>query len=509
MDSSRTDRRLVVTGILLTMFLAALDGTIVGTIMPTVIADVGGLDLYPWVATAFMLASMIVTPLYGKLSDLFGHRLFVFAAIAIFLAGSALCGAAQTMPQLILARAVQGLGAGGLLVMSFIVFGLIFSPQERGRMQGLLSSMWGLSSVVGPAVGGFLVNFASWRWAFYLNLPIGLFAVALIARSLHLPSHDHAKPRIDYLGSVLFTIGSIATLFALMALGQGRPTPVTFVTLAVGLGSLAAFLWHENRTDEPLIPVRLFAQPTFRTSTVLGLLAGAALFSASNFLPLYVQGVLGASPTLTGTVLTMISVGWVTGSTVCGQLVNRLGFRSLTIAGAAVLALGFLLLTLEPALTTPFLVGRDLVLMGLGMGFLVTTTMLAVQGSVDKRQLGSATSTVQLLRSIGGTLGMSVFGGIQLGHFSRLLAERGAAFQADPALRSQYAQAVLHPQAILDPASRAAMPTALQEALRASLGGSLHTVFWLMLALALIALVLSFAMPASSPAHLVSVPQGE
>lgn len=510
MDTSpQHDRRLVVVGILLTMFLAALDGTIVGTIMPTVIADVGGLDLYPWVATAFMLASMVVTPLYGKLSDLFGHRLFVFTAIAVFLVGSALCGAAQTMPQLVVARAVQGAGAGGLMVMSFIVFGLIFSPQERGRMQGLLSSMWGISSVVGPAVGGFLVNFASWRWAFYLNVPIGFLAVVLIARYLHLPRHDHARPAIDYLGSVLFTIGSIATLFALMSLGQGMTTPMVLTSLVLGLGAIAAFLWHEFRTDEPLIPVRLFFERTFRTSVFLGLLAGAALFSASNFLPLYVQGVLGASPTITGTVLTMISVGWVTGSTVCGQLVNRFGFLWLTVAGAAVLSFGFLLLALEPATTTPLPVGRDLVLMGLGMGFLVTTTMLAVQSSVEKRQLGAATSTVQLLRSIGGTLGMSVFGGIQLGHFARSLAGRQSEFQTDPALSAEYARAVAHPQAILDPVASAHIPPALAEALRDALGGSLHAVFWLMLALAIVALALSFVMPKSTPGQLAAAAQGD
>lgn len=509
MEPSAADRRLVVTGILLTMFLAALDGTIVGTIMPTVIADVGGLDLYPWVATAFMLASMIVTPLYGKLSDLFGHRRFVFIAILVFLAGSALCGAAQSMPQLVAARAVQGLGAGGLLVMSFIVFGLIFTSEERGRMQGLLTSMWGLSSVVGPAAGGFLVNVASWRWAFYLNLPIGIFALALIARSLHLPLHAHARPRVDYAGSVLFALGSVSTLYALMALGQGHGTPWVLASLITGLGALAAFLWHEHRTPEPLIPVHLFKQRAFRTSTLLGLLAGAALFSASNFLPLYVQGVLGATPTVTGTVLTMISLGWVTGSAACGHLINRWGFRSLTVAGAGVLAFGFLLLSLEPTETTPFLVGRDLVLMGLGMGFLVTTTMLSVQASVDKRELGAATSTVQLLRSIGGTLGMSVFGGIQLGHFSRLLAGHAEALKADPALASQVARAMRHPQAILDPASRAAMPESLKEALRSALGGSLHLVFWLMLALALVALVLSFTLPARAPSERLAAPSGQ
>ncbi len=509
MDISPTDRRLVVFGILLSMFLAALDGTIVGTIMPTVIADVGGLDLYPWVATAFMLASMVVTPLYGKLSDLFGHRRFVITAIAVFLVGSALCGAAQTMPQLVLARAVQGIGAGGLLVMSFIVFGLIFSPEERGRMQGLLSSMWGISSVVGPAVGGFLVNFASWRWAFYLNVPIGIVALVLIARYLHLPRHAHAQPKIDYLGSALFAVGSIATLFALMELGQRQVTPLTLGSLAVGVTSIATFLWHERRTEDPLIPVHLFSQGTFRTSVTLGLLAGAALFSASNFLPLFVQGVLGANATVTGTVLTMISVGWVTGSTVCGQLINRLGFRLLTVAGAATLAVGFLCLAFEPSNTTPIQVGRDLILMGLGMGFVVTTTMLAVQSSVDKRQLGSATSTVQLLRSVGGTLGMSVFGGIQLGLFTKLLAEKAPSFQADPTLAKAYEQAVAHPQSILDAAARATMPPALEAALRDALGSSLHAIFWLMLAISVMALALSFAMPKGTPGQLAAAPQGE
>lgn len=376
-------------------------------------------------------------------------------------------------------------------------------------MQGLLSSMWGISSVVGPAVGGFLVNFASWRWAFYLNVPVGLLAVALIARHLHLPRHAHARPRIDYLGSVLFTVGSIATLLSLMELGRGQTVPWVFAMLVVGLASIGTFLWHELRTEEPLIPVRLFAMPTFRTSTVLGLLAGAALFSASNFLPLFVQGVLGATATITGTVLTMISVGWVTGSTVCGHLVNRMGFRSLTVGGAASLCLGFLLLAMEPAHTTPVWVGRDLVLMGLGMGFVVTTTMLAVQSSVEKRQLGAATSTVQLLRSVGGTIGMSVFGGIQLGRFARDLAQKAPEFQATPTLMQQYQHAVQHPQGILDPATRASMPEALAAALRDALGGSLHAIFWLMLAIAIVALLLSFAMPGSTPGQLATASRGE
>ncbi|MBO9539609.1 MFS transporter [bacterium] len=493
-------RAFVVIGILLTTFLAALDGTIVGTIMPTVIADVGGLDLYPWVATAFMLASTVVTPLYGKLSDLFGHRRFIFVAIAVFLAGSALCGAARTMPELVAARAFQGAGAGGLFVMSFIVFGQIFSPEERGRMQGLLSSVWGLSSVVGPAVGGFLVQWASWRWAFYLNLPFGLLAVAMIARTLHLPAPEHpVRPKIDWLGAFLFAVGAIGTLFALLKLGEGHPSPSVWLSLVLGLAATVTFVYHQLRTPEPLMPVRLFARSIFRVPVLMGLLAGASLFSASSFLPLFVQGVLGANPTVTGTVLTMISFGWVAGSTLSGHLLNRFGFRRLAMSGAALMTLGFLLLALEPAHTTVFAIGRDNIILGLGMGCVVTSTLIAVQTFAEPRMLGAATSSVQLFRTIGGTLGLSMLGGIQLGAFARALFTQAEKFSATPALQAAYEHARAHPHAVLDPASRAALPPALGEAMQQALGSSLHAVFWLMLGLAVLNLILSAFMPTNTP----------
>lgn len=500
MRQATPPRAFVVIGILLTTFLAALDGTIVGTIMPTVIADVGGLDLYPWVATAFMLASTVVTPLYGKLSDLFGHRRFIFVAIALFLAGSALCGASRTMPELVASRALQGAGAGGLFVMSFIVFGQIFTPEERGRMQGLLSSVWGLSSVVGPAVGGFLVQWASWRWAFYLNLPFGLVAVAMIARTLHLPTPEHpVRPRIDWLGAGLFAVGAIGTLFSLLNLGEGQRDASIWLSLAIGVAAVLTFVWHQLRTPDPLMPVRLFGKQVFRVPVVMGLLAGASLFSASSFLPLFVQGVLGATPTVTGTVLTMISFGWVAGATLSGHLLNRLGFRLLAMAGAATMTVGFLLLALEPAHTTVWAIGRDNVILGLGMGCVVTSTLIAVQTFAEPRLLGAATSSVQLFRSIGGTLGLSVLGGIQLGAFARALDSQAATFSATPALKAAYDHARVHPHAVLDPASRAALPPGLGEAMQQAFGMSLHAVFWLMFAVALINLGLSAFMPRSTP----------
>lgn len=492
-------QRTVVASILLVMFLAALDGTISGTLMPTVISSIGGLSLYPWVPTAFMLASTVATPLYGKLSDLYGHKRFILLAIAIFTVGSALCGMAQTMLQLVIFRAIQGIGAGGLLTMSFIMFGVLFPPETRGKMQGLLSSVWGVASVIGPAAGAFFIQTLSWRWAFYINIPISVLAAWLIWIFLQVPEHREAPPAVDWIGAALFSSAILALLFGFLEISQGPVYAWEIAAIAIGLALTLALILYERKVPDPILPVQLFKDPVFTASVSLGFLAGAAIFSTSSFVPLWVQGVIGASAGVAGRVLTAMSIGWVTGANLCGRMLNRFGFRNLTVLGAALMAVGFALFaTATPQTSSWQLLGFNLVL-GLGMGFVATTTVLAVQSAAPQRMIGAATSGNQLFRGIGGTLGLAVLGGIQLGIFGiQLRLLQGT----DPAPELQ--RLASEPHLILDPAVHAQLPPNVVGLLAQALADSIHMVFVLSLVLMAIGVLLAWRMPKGGPVEVAS-----
>jgi len=497
-------QRAVVAGILMVMFLAALDGTIIGTLMPTVISSIGGLSLYPWAPTAFNLASTVATPLYGKLSDLYGHKRFILLAIAIFVIGSMLCGMAQTMLQLILFRAIQGIGAGGLLTMSFIMFGVLFPPETRGKMQGLLSSVWGVASVVGPVAGAFFVETLSWRWAFYINVPVGILAAWLIWAYLKVPDQQSAPPKVDWVGAALFSSAILFLLYGFLEVGQGPVTPYEIAAIVLGLILTTALILYERKVEDPILPVALFKNPIFTASVSLGFIAGAAVFSTSSFVPLWVQGVLGESAGTAGRVLTSMSIGWVTGATICGRMLNRFGFRTLTVTGACFMATGFALFsTATPETSTWLLTGYN-VLLGLGMGFVATTTVLAVQSTAPQRMIGAATSGNQLFRGIGGTLGLAVLGGIQLGIFAiQLRLVQGQ----NPAPELQ--QLAAEPHRILDPAVHAALPPNVAGVLSQSLADSIHMVFVLSLALMLLGVFLAWRMPKGGPVEVAAARSAE
>ncbi len=492
-------QRAVVAGILMVMFLAALDGTIIGTLMPTVISSIGGLSLYPWAPTAFNLASTVATPIYGKLSDIYGHKRFILLAIAIFAIGSVLCGMAQTMLQLVIFRAVQGIGAGGLLTMSFIMFGVLFPPETRGKMQGLLSSVWGVASVVGPVAGAFFIEALSWRWAFYVNLPLGVLAAWLIWVFLQVPEHREARPKVDWIGAALFSSAILLLLYGFLEIGQGPVYPWEIAAIALGLALTLALIVYERRVPDPILPVALFKNPVFTASVSLGFLAGAAVFSTSSFVPLWVQGVLGESAGVAGRVLTSMSIGWVTGATLCGRLLNRYGFRNLTVMGAALMATGFALFATATPQTSSWQLTAFNVILGLGMGFVATTTVLAVQSAAPQRMIGAATSGNQLFRGIGGTLGLAVLGGIQLGIFAiqlRLLQRTNPA----PELK----QLAAEPHRILDPAVHAQLPPNVIGVLSQSLADSIHMVFVLSLVLMAVGVFIAWRMPKGNPVDVAS-----
>jgi EmrB/QacA subfamily drug resistance transporter len=404
--------RLVFGALMLVLLLAALDQTIVATALPTIVSDLGGLSHLSWVTSAFLLAQTVVTPIYGKVGDLYGRKRTLQSAIVLFLAGSALCGQARSMDELIAFRAVQGLGAGGLVVLIQAVIGDIVSPRERGRYQGLFGAVFGIASVAGPLLGGVIVQSVSWRWIFYVNLPVG--AVALFMLSVTLPGNVATRhPAIDYVGAALLA-GALSAIVLVTSLGGTSwawgSSPVILVG-GLGVALLVTFLLAERRAKEPIVPFSLLRNPVFAVAGPLSLIVGFAMFGAITFLPLYFQTVDAASPTGAGLRLIPMMVGLLTMSIVSGQLISRRGrYKLFPIIGTALMATALALLSTLDVGTGLATTALFLVLLGLGLGSTMQVLVLAVQNAVDFSILGAATSAVTLARGIGGSLGTAVFG---------------------------------------------------------------------------------------------------
>ncbi len=421
-----TQRQIVgtMTGVMLTLLLAALDQTIVGTAMPRIIAQLNGFDRYAWVTTAYLLTSTAAVPIFGKLSDIYGRKWFYLGGAVLFVIASALCGAAGSIPgvpgggmtQLIIFRGVQGVGAGIIMGITFTIIGDIFPPAVRGKYQGLLSAVWGMSSVFGPTLGGWITDSFSWRWIFYINLPVGILATFALFFAFPYFRPEGVKRVIDYAGVVTLLGGLVPLLLALTWVtdyGWGSPRVVGLLVVAVVM--LVAFVLAEARAVEPLLPLSLFRDRIIALSTVTVFLTGMAMFSSILFIPLFMQTVIGVSATQSGSLLTPMMVIWSVGSIGAGQIVARVGrYKALVLFGLAIMTLGLLLLGRLGAGASRLVVVEDMLLIGLGMGLTMPIFTLIVQNAAPQRQIGAATAAVQFFRQIGGTVGAAVFGSIML-----------------------------------------------------------------------------------------------
>jgi EmrB/QacA subfamily drug resistance transporter len=399
-------RRAITAGLLLGMSLGAMEATVVGTAMPTVIATLGGLAHYSWVFSAYLLTSTASVPIWGRLSDLFGRRRMYLSGIGVFLLGSILSGAATSMTTLIAARAIQGLGAGAIIPLSMTIVGELYTLAERARTQAVFSGVWGVASVAGPLVGGYITDALNWRWVFYLNLPFGLLAVAVIVLA-YPPARRVQQVRVDWLGAALLFGGISALLVALALRGSAA-----FWAYAGSAALLAAFVAVERRVPEPILPLDLLRSPLMARTVAVVFLVGTALFGAIAFIPLFVQAVMGGTATEAGQVLTPLFMGWVVMSIVAARLTVRLGYRRLAIAGSLLMTMGFVGLTAVGADSPRSAVLLSGLLIGSGMGLSMLSLLLAVQHGVDRANLGIATSLNQFSRSVGAAVGVSAMGAL-------------------------------------------------------------------------------------------------
>ena len=465
-----THRPWTVVAILLSIFLAAMEMTVVSTAMPTVIGDLGGLHLYAWAFAAYMLTSTVTVPIYGKLADLRGRKPVMLAGIALFLVGSFACGHAGSMAELIAFRAVQGLGAGAVQPIGLTIVGDLFDVRQRARMQGIFGAVWGLAGLAGPLLGGALVHTLGWRWVFYVNLPFGVGSAAVLWWAYHerVERHDH---KLDLGGAALLTGTVVAALVA------ARSARAGMIAVPLALLGLAAFLWVERRVKEPLLPLDLFSQRVIAVASASGALVGAAMISMVTFVPLWVQSVLGATPTQAGASIALMAVGWPLASALSGRLLPRVGYRRLVRGGLGLVALAAigLALLLRPGVR---LVVLQLLTFayGLGLGLANTPLVIAVQTSVPWNRRGVATSSTMFFRTIGGTLAVGILGGV----LTSALAASGAS--------GEVAEKLLGPErALLAPALVAGLSSALQ--------GAMGTVFWAVAAIAAAAFAVSLLFP--------------
>jgi EmrB/QacA subfamily drug resistance transporter len=496
----RHDQILLLMGGLMTgMLLAALDQTIVGTALPTIVGKLGGINHYSWVVTAYLLASTASTPLYGKVSDLYGRRPLLMFAIGTFLVGSLLAGLSQNMAELIIFRAIQGLGAGGLMTLAFTIVSDVVAPRERARYQGLFGAVFGLSSVAGPLVGGYFTEH-DWRWIFYINVPLAIAALFICYSVLRLVPHAKRDHKVDWLGAGLLVLAVICVLLALSFGGTpgwawGSPRVVGLLTAFAVLA--VVFLVIESRASEPILPLPLFRRPTFAIANAATFILGFSMFGAIIYVPLYLQIVKGATPTESGLLMLPMMGGVIGTSILAGRFISRVGrYKWSTVAGTAIMAAGLLLFTLLSAGTPLWQAFCYMLVIGIGLGLAMQPLILAVQNALELKDMGAGTATATFFRSLGGSVGVAALGAVLTNKLASVLAPlvAGALRRVPPDVAQRYAG---HTGSISinDPASIHALPGPLRSAVEQGFVQTLHPIFLAAGLVSLVAVALCLALP--------------
>ena len=509
--SSLPRRQIVITlaGVMVAMFLASLDQTIVGTAMPRIITDLGGFAQYTWVATAYIIASTITMPIVGKLTDMYGRKWFYVAGLTIFIVGSMLCGLSQTMTQLIIFRGLQGMGAGIMMANAFIVIGDLFPPSERGKYQGLMASVFGISSVIGPTLGGFITDNLSWNWVFFVNIPFGIVIIGLFTFFFPNIKPSDMKPKIDFAGMVTLVLTVVPLMLALTWAGVDYPwvsVPIISIFL-FSVVMLFVFLVIESRASEPIIPLNLFRNKIVSVSSVIIFTTAMGMFGGIIFIPLYFQGVLGSSATASGSFLTPMMLGLVFGAIVSGQILSRAGghYKVQGAIGLAIMALGLGLLSTITVGTGYATAVFYIIIMGIGLGISMPLYIIAVQNAVPYAVMGVATSTTAFFRSIGGAFGLAIFGSIMNNSFGSRLVENISPEAREIISPEPLESLAQNPQALIDPEAAeqlrgifeplgeqgAALFQHVIEALKISLSSAITQIFFISLVIIIVAWIVN------------------
>jgi EmrB/QacA subfamily drug resistance transporter len=462
---SRSQLTWTLVGVLMAMFLSSLDQTVVGTAMPRIITDLGGFSQYVWVTTSYIITSAVVIPIVGKLTDMYGRKPFYLAGLIIFILASLACGFSNSMIQIIIFRGVQGIGAGILMANAFTVIGDLYPPAERGKYQGYVAGVFGLSSVIGPTIGGFLTDSISWHWVFFINIPIGLFIIAIFLKFFPNLKPDNLKHKVDYPGVVALILTIVPLLLALSLGGVEYPWKSVQIigSFCFSAMMLALFIWIETRATEPIIPLSIFQNSIVTVSNIVVFLTGIGMFGGIILIPLYFQGILGASATNSGNLLIPMMLGMITGSVICGQLLSRAGghYRILGIIGIAIMTVGVFLLSRAGVDSTFSSVVISMIITGFGLGITMPLYTIAVQNAVPYSMLGSASSSVPFFRSIGGAVGLAILGSVMNNRFASEfvnLVPQPVKMLVPPAKLDEL---VHNPQALVSPEAQTQLKSAL------------------------------------------------